>query len=123
MKAERFNQGKSPLSFILDAPRAIACQSQVLEFGANKYSRDNWKKGLPKAEIIDSLLRHLTAYNSGELIDPESGLPHVGHISCNATFLAELELRGDYSEETSLLLFDNEEEALNWAKEKLKSDE
>ncbi len=120
MKAERHNTGKAPLSFILDAPKAIAAQAQVMEFGAKKYSRGNWLKGFPKEEIIDSLLRHLTAYNNGELLDEESGLPHVGHILCNATFLAELELRGDYSDETSLVLFDSEEDALKWAKEKLK---
>ena len=101
MKAERHNTGKAPLSFILDAPRAIAAQAEVLQFGAEKYSRENWKKGLPKGEVIDSLLRYLTAYHNGELIDEESGLPHVAHVMCNATFLTELELRGDYSDETS----------------------
>lgn len=61
---------------------------QVLEFGAGKYSPDNWRKGLPVREQTASLMRHVVAYMSGEDIDPESGLPHLGHIMCNTMFLS-----------------------------------
>ena len=47
---------------------------------------ENWKKGLDQKEILDSLTRHLFALISGEENDPESGLPHMGHIMCNALF-------------------------------------
>ena len=85
MQADRFNKGKPKLSLLhLDA---LTDTVRVLEFGAEKYSRNNWMKGLPYSEILDSMLRHIAALQRGELIDPESGLPHHGHIGCNAMFL------------------------------------
>ena len=88
-KAMRFNEGKSQLSYILEAKDAIAGCADVLAFGAIKYDRGNWKKGLDKDEIIDSLLRHLVAYKSGQEFDEDSGLHHLDHVTCNALFLAD----------------------------------
>ena len=88
-KAERFNEGKPRLSFITEANHALAGCADVLAFGEKKYARSNWKKGLDKHEIIDSLLRHLVAYQSGQTYDTDSGLHHLDHITCNAIFLAD----------------------------------
>jgi hypothetical protein len=62
----------------------------VLENGAKKYARDNWKKGLAFDEIIDSALRHfekIIIAESVEALDTESGLPHIDHIWCNLMFI------------------------------------
>lgn len=61
---------------------------KVLEFGAKKYAEHNWKKGLKTHEIFESMMRHMVAYMNGEDNDSESGLPHTGHIMCNAMFLS-----------------------------------
>ena len=86
---KRYNKGKAPLSMILEARHALEGMAGVLAFGADKYARGNWHKGLRHTEVCDSMLRHLSAYLSGEDIDPESGKPHVDHIAINALFLAE----------------------------------
>ena len=51
-------------------------------------SLEDMVKGLMTDEIAESLMRHLFAYLRGEDLDPESGLPHTGHIMCNAMFLS-----------------------------------
>ena len=89
MKAERFNDDK--LKWSLVHFPSFEGMVKVLEFGAKKYSPHNWKKGLKKEEVIESLLRHTFAILNGELNDPESGLPHSGHIQCNTMFLTYIE--------------------------------
>lgn len=59
----------------------------VAEHGLNKYAPRNWEKGLPQSQIAASLQRHLWAYMEGENLDPDSKLPHVGHILWNAVAL------------------------------------
>jgi hypothetical protein len=87
-QADRFNAGKPQLSYIFDAPLAMEGLVRRFELGAKKYSRDNWKKGLDDIQVIDSLLRHLSAYQNGEIIDPDGG-NHVDAIVWNAVVLAE----------------------------------
>lgn len=63
---------------------------KVLEFGAQKYERDNWKK-VEDAQhrYTKAALRHLVAYTQGEVNDPESGLPHLAHLGCCVLFLLD----------------------------------
>jgi hypothetical protein len=85
-QADRFNEGKPQWSQVNF--KALEPMVRVLEYGAQKYSRDNWKKGLPTLDVCDSLMRHLVAYMEGEDIDSESGLEHIGHMQCNLMFLS-----------------------------------
>lgn len=61
---------------------------KVLEYGANKYSPDNWKK-VPEMEVryYDAAMRHIDAYWQGEYLDEESGQPHLAHAVCCLMFL------------------------------------
>ncbi len=84
--ALRYNTGK--LKWSLVDFDSLEDMVKVLNFGAEKYEPNNWKKGLNTKQISDSLMRHLFAFLRGEDIDKESGLPHTGHIMCNAMFLS-----------------------------------
>jgi len=79
---------KNKLEWSLVDFKALESMVHVLEFGATKYEPYNWKKGLPYTGTINSMLRHIYAFLHGEDIDQESGIPHTGHILCNAMFLS-----------------------------------
>lgn len=86
----RENEGKTRWSLV--DFEALKPMVDTLEYGAEKYDSHNWKKGLPVTEVSESLMRHLFAFLNGEDLDAESGLPHVGHIACNAMFLSHMAL-------------------------------
>lgn len=79
--AERYNGGKNMVDLV--ESDYIWGTGEVLTYGAKKYAPNNWKKGMPESDIIGSLMRHLLKFRQGELLDPESGLDHRFHISCN----------------------------------------
>ncbi len=74
----------------------------VLTFGANKYSAWSWPS-TPDARrrYFASAIRHAVAWVKGERLDPESGLPHLAHLVCNALFLLSFEL-GEAAEPAAL---------------------
>lgn len=85
-QALRYNQGKVEWSLV--DFKSLEPMVRVLEYGVKKYARNNWKKGMPATQIIESMLRHTYKLLEGELVDPESGIEHIGHIQCNALFLS-----------------------------------
>lgn len=68
-------------------PEFVIGTAKVLTLGAEKYSKDNWKNCEDTSRYKDAILRHMYAYLAGETNDPETGLSHMYHISCNAMFL------------------------------------
>lgn len=96
----KLDSGKQRPSLILDSmSRAIAGVVEVGTFGANKYSDGGWLEvtdGIRRYR--DAQLRHEFKRSIGELVDPDSKLPHDFHIAWN--ILAQVELkarRGDYN--------------------------
>lgn len=84
--ARKDDEGK--LRWSLLPWRALAKIVEVLEYGAGKYRAHAWVE-VESAEdrYKEALLRHVAAFASGELIDPESGKSHLAHVACNALFL------------------------------------
>jgi hypothetical protein len=75
----------------LDALKEVV---KVLEYGARKYSADNWQK-VDKEKYKEALWRHWVAYNQGEKKDPETGLSHLAHLLCDGLFLLWFNLQED----------------------------
>ena len=68
---------------------------KVMDMGKKKYSRDNWQSVEDgKNRYSAACMRHLTAYWSGEKIDPESGISHLGHAMCCLLFMMWFEDNG-----------------------------
>jgi len=86
--AIRFDEGKVNWSLVPFS--ALEGMVRVLEFGAVKYEANNWMSGggFKYTRVLNSLLRHIFSYASGEDVDKESGLSHIWHAQCNLLFLA-----------------------------------
>ena len=68
--------------------KVIEGVAKVMTFGANKYSENGWQD-VPQARerYFAAMMRHFMLIESGEITDPDSGLPHWAHMVCNAVFL------------------------------------
>ena len=60
-------------------PGPLAEVIAVYEFGAAKYSDNNWKQGLPYSRWYNAVWRHVFAWWRGESRDTESKLHHLAH--------------------------------------------
>lgn len=86
-KGLRFNEGKTRYDLL--PPFAIEQFARVLTEGAKKYAENNWKFGMKWSKVIASMKRHIAAFEKGEDFDSETGLLHMAHVLCNASFLCE----------------------------------
>tara|TARA_R110000787_G_scaffold229717_2_gene337266 strand:- start:216 stop:608 length:393 start_codon:yes stop_codon:yes gene_type:complete len=92
--ATKFDDDKPMMHLVpLISVEAVA---KVMTFGAKKYAPNGWKS-VPNAvdRYNSAMLRHMVAIQKGEIIDPDSGLPHIDHIACNAMFLSYFHNNGD----------------------------
>ena len=91
----KFDTGK--LRYSLIPPEMTRALAEVLTYGAKKYKPNNWKQVDDPSRYMDALMRHLEAYRSGEINDPESGLPHLSLLMTNAGFLLWMDLNNKLS--------------------------
>lgn len=91
-KGKKFDGGKLPWHLL--AWDAIEQVVEVLRFGANKYAPRNWEQGIDYDRLFDAILRHLTAWWSGETYDPETKINHLAHAICDLMFLLAYSIRG-----------------------------
>lgn len=87
--------GEKPMMDLIP-PLAELKLAQVLTAGAQKYSPDNWRHvDNAHARYLAACRRHINAYQQGEKLDDETGLPHLAHAMCCLAFIVELdELHG-----------------------------
>lgn len=87
---------------------ALAKVARHYGVGAQKYAAHNWRRGYEWSKSYAALMRHLTAFWSGEDIDEETGSPHMAAVVFHAlallTFMDEQpdfddRYKGDPSEE------------------------
>ena len=91
MAGKKFDGDK--LRFSLIPPQALSDVNKVLEFGAKKYGADNWQKvDNAQERYFNAAMRHLLSWQSGELLDEESGLPHLAHAQCCLMFMMHFDV-------------------------------
>lgn len=84
----KYDDGKPDLSLLSSV--WLLGVGAVLSFGKKKYSAHNWRNGLQQSRLIAAAMRHIVAFNDGEDLDPETGLPHLHHASCCLMFASEM---------------------------------
>jgi hypothetical protein len=95
VRSLRHNSGKADYSLIPMA--ALAEVAKVLEYGASKYERGNWLKPTSWEVSFACMHRHMSAWQSGEDNDEESGHSHIAHAACN--LIQMLHMLENYPEE------------------------
>ncbi len=85
-KGSKHDEGKP--RFDLIDPEFELLLARVLTKGAETYGDNNWQD-LEDAEhrYLAACRRHINKFSRGEILDRDSGLPHVVHAACNLMFL------------------------------------
>lgn len=96
---------------------AIGAMANVLTFGANKYTRDNWRNGMKWTRVAAAAKRHIMfGVMAGEENDPETGLHHLAHVMCCLAFLiwyeANAEMKANDDRFTKVVTYKDEQVVL-----------
>jgi len=78
--------------YALIPPLAEQEMANVLTFGAQKYSPDNWRNVDDLSRYVDAALRHIAQYRIGERRDYETRLHHLAHAMCCLSFIVDIEI-------------------------------
>lgn len=82
-------KGRKPEAYSL-VPRApLAEVARLYGVGAEKYERDNWRKGYAWSLSVDAMQRHLAAFLTGDFWDDETGCHHLASVVFHAFSLME----------------------------------
>jgi hypothetical protein len=89
-------QGRGAKAHLYEAASVLGHEgwrecAAVFDYGRKKYAAWNWAKGMAWSIPLACAVRHLMAILDGEKDDPESGLPHRGHVFCNLCMLLTFE--------------------------------
>jgi hypothetical protein len=91
LKASKNDTEKVDLSLV---PKTFLTEvAKAFMVGEKKYGRYNYTKGHDASQLMAAAMRHLTAWNEGEDLDPEDGQHHLGAAgACIAMALRQIEL-------------------------------
>lgn len=81
------NQGTTKPGVAHVPPAITIWAAHAMDFDAERYGRDNWKKCTDVKGYESALLRHIYAVLDGERFDAESGLHHYSHAAAYLAFL------------------------------------
>lgn len=82
----KFDRNKPMWSLVPPGPMEEVVE--VLTYGANKYSPDNWQHvDDPDTRYFNAAMRHIWAWRQGEQFDTESHKSHLAHAVCCLLFL------------------------------------
>ncbi len=89
---------KAPLRLV---PPALAIgTAPVMALGARKYGAYNWRTYPVKLSVyLEAIERHYLAVKDGQWLDPESGEPHIFHISACVSIIADAKANGSLVED------------------------
>lgn len=89
---------KAPLHQL--RPEHIEEMCRVFQWAEdNKYPKQdngdpNYMLGMAKHRLLGAALRHVLSDMTGEELDPESGLSHLGHAMCNLAMIKSMKKAG-----------------------------
>lgn len=83
--ASHKSEGKPAINII--DPGFLIDIAKVMSMGEAKYGKANWMGGGSYESWVASALRHIEAFNRGENLDQESGLPHLAHAAVNCLMI------------------------------------
>lgn len=74
---------------------ALESACGALALGRDKYGERNWANATPgSSTYIAAALRHIFAWQSGEDLDPESGVSHLGHAIAGLAIMLDAQTLG-----------------------------
>jgi hypothetical protein len=89
---------KLPLHLWPETATALGCLG--LLDGACKYGRANFRAiGVRASIYVDAVKRHVNAWNEGEEVDPDSGLPHLAHALACLAIIVDAEAAGKLNDD------------------------
>lgn len=87
----KLEKGKVKVSYHNIPFHVLEILAEVMTTGLRKYGRMTWRREMDIPAYRDSLMRHIVAYMEGDVIDKDSGFPHLAHAMANVLILMDME--------------------------------
>jgi hypothetical protein len=95
---QAFGDAKVP-THVIPKP-ALYWQALAHANGALKYGAHNWRvSGVKATTYLNAAKRHLDAFEEGQLVDPESGVPHLAHVCACMNILMDAMMCGKLTDD------------------------